>query len=102
MPLSAWQKPATNKSLLPALVLCLAGCQQDMARQPAYRPLQPSTLFPDGLSARPLVPGTIHRDYQPASGKKSVAIIGWEKAASLVAKLPADPLGAASVAGIDL
>ncbi|HYV37306.1 MAG TPA: cytochrome c [Gemmataceae bacterium] len=91
-----------TKKLLAILVLCLAGCQQEMARQPAYRPLQPSTLFPDGLSARPLVPGTIHRDYQAVSGKKPVEIIGWEKAAALVGKLPADPLGAASVASIEL
>jgi Cytochrome C oxidase, cbb3-type, subunit III len=88
--------------LLLALLFCLAGCQQEMARQPAYRPLQPSTLFPDGLSARPLVAGTVHRDYEPASGKKSVEIIGWEKAAAVVGRLPGDPLGAASVAGVDL
>src|SRR5690348_14286719 len=44
------------------LVLCLllpAGCMQQMAQQPRYRPLQPSDLFDDGRSARPLVPGTV-------------------------------------------
>jgi mono/diheme cytochrome c family protein len=32
-----------------------------MAWQPAYRPLQRSDFFPDGRSARPLVPGTVAR-----------------------------------------
>jgi mono/diheme cytochrome c family protein len=39
----------------------LAGCQQQMAQQPHYRPLQPSDYFADGRSARPLVPGTVAR-----------------------------------------
>jgi hypothetical protein len=91
-----------KRKLLITLALSLTGCQQEMASQPAYRPLQPSTLFPDGLSARPLVAGTIHRDYQAASGKRSDEMIGWEKAAALVGKLPANPLGAASAAGVDL
>src|SRR5579864_220303 len=40
-------------------LLALAGCQQKMARQPYYRPLEPSGFFPDGRSARPLVAGTV-------------------------------------------
>jgi mono/diheme cytochrome c family protein len=46
-----------------ALCLLLAGCQQDMARQPAYRPLRPSDFFDDGRSARPLVAGTVPRGF---------------------------------------
>jgi mono/diheme cytochrome c family protein len=46
-----------------AAVLCglllTAGCQQKMARQPYYRPLEPSAFYPDGRSARPLPPGTL-------------------------------------------
>jgi mono/diheme cytochrome c family protein len=44
------------------LALCLllpAGCMQEMASQPSYRPLQPSSFFDDGRSARPLVAGTV-------------------------------------------
>jgi hypothetical protein len=41
------------------LALALAGCRQQMADQPAYRPLQESDFFPDGRAARPLVPGTV-------------------------------------------
>jgi mono/diheme cytochrome c family protein len=44
------------------LALCLLlplACQQQMGEQPYYRPLEPSTFFPDSRSARPLPPGTV-------------------------------------------
>ncbi len=41
------------------LAALLAGCQQQMARQPKYKPLAPSEFFRDGLSARPPVEGTL-------------------------------------------
>lgn len=48
-----------------AVVVCallfLAGCRQDMHNQPKYRPLQASTLFADGMSARPAIEGTVPR-----------------------------------------
>src|SRR5438034_9460153 len=37
----------------------LAGCQQQMAEQPAYRPLEESAFFADGRSARPLPAGVV-------------------------------------------
>jgi mono/diheme cytochrome c family protein len=86
-----------TRPLLAMLLVSLAGCQQEMARQPSYRPLEASTLFPDGLSARPLVLGTVHRDAKLVSGKVPAQIIGWERAASVVGKLANDPLGAATV-----
>jgi hypothetical protein len=86
-----------SRKLTIVLLLSLGGCQQKMARQPSYRPLQPSTLFPDGLSARPLVAGTVSRDFQAVTWKKPVDIIGWERAASVVGKLAGNPLGAAAV-----
>jgi mono/diheme cytochrome c family protein len=43
------------------LMACLSGCVQKMAEQPSYRPLQATTFFDDGRSARPQVPGTIAR-----------------------------------------
>src|ERR1700730_5140900 len=44
-------------------VLLLAGCslKQDIAVQPAYRPLWPSDFFSDGRSGRPLVENTVAR-----------------------------------------
>ena len=44
----------------PALAL-VAGCQQKMADQPSYKPLDASTFYADGRSARPTVKGTVAR-----------------------------------------
>lgn len=44
-----------------ALALSLAACKQKMGTQPAYDPYVPSDFFPDGMSARPLVAGTVAR-----------------------------------------
>ncbi|HEY7155635.1 MAG TPA: cytochrome c [Gemmataceae bacterium] len=43
------------------LPLCLltTACQQEMARQPYYRPLEKTDFFADGRSSRPLVEGTV-------------------------------------------
>jgi mono/diheme cytochrome c family protein len=80
------------------LLLVVAGCQQEMAKQPSYRPLQPSSLFPDGQSARPLVPGTVDRDAKVVSWKKPAAVVGPERAAGVVGNLAANPLEAAAAA----
>jgi mono/diheme cytochrome c family protein len=45
------------------LSIALCGCRQDMHDQPRYRPLQASTLFDDGRSARPHVEGTVARGH---------------------------------------
>jgi mono/diheme cytochrome c family protein len=50
---------------LAGLILC--GCkdaEKDMALQPKFRPYQPTEMFPDGTSARPLVAGTVARDVE--------------------------------------
>jgi mono/diheme cytochrome c family protein len=41
----------------------IAGCQQQMADQPTYKPMEPSDLFDKGRSVRPLVPGTVARGH---------------------------------------
>jgi mono/diheme cytochrome c family protein len=46
-----------------ALGLLVPACQQEMARQPSYRPLEPSSSFLDERSARPLVQGTVPRGW---------------------------------------
>lgn len=45
------------------LLLFACGCQQQMANQPSYRPLEPASFFPDGRSARPFVEGTVARGH---------------------------------------
>src|ERR1700730_12800009 len=50
--------------LAPLWVLAsLSGCQQQMASQPSYRPLEASSFFADGQSSRPLVRGTVARGH---------------------------------------
>lgn len=57
-----------------ALALAMAlgpGCEDDMSAQPRYNPLASSALFADARSARPPVPGTVHREesLDPASSR---------------------------------
>jgi mono/diheme cytochrome c family protein len=44
----------------------LPACQQEMAKQPSYHPLEPSDFFPDTRSARPLPDGVLAQG-QPRS-----------------------------------
>ena len=41
----------------------VSGCrpEQKMANQPSYKPYQSSEFFEDGMSARPLIDGTVSR-----------------------------------------
>lgn len=54
-------------SLRPVYLLVLAaglglmGCQQKMATQPAYQPLEENEFFADGRASRPLEAGTVSR-----------------------------------------
>jgi hypothetical protein len=43
-------------------LLVLSGCRSEMYEQPRYEPLEPSTFFDNGASARPLVAGTVPRE----------------------------------------
>jgi Cytochrome C oxidase, cbb3-type, subunit III len=54
-----------GRTLLVGAVLALsaAGCRLDMHIQPKYKPLDPSTFFADGRSARPPVAGTVARGH---------------------------------------
>jgi len=48
-------------SVLALLAPALAACRQDMHDQPRFEPLEASSFFEDGRSARPQVPGTVAR-----------------------------------------
>jgi mono/diheme cytochrome c family protein len=45
------------------LLFAFAACRQDMHDQPKYKPLAASKFFKDGLSARPIVEGTVARGH---------------------------------------
>ncbi len=61
----------------------LGGCRSEMYEQPRYEPLEPSTFFEDGASARPLVAGTVPRDDPrggpPAGAAEDVFYTGWSQ-----------------------
>lgn len=44
-------------------LLFVDGCRLDMHVEPRYDPYSPSTVFPDGRSERPMVPGTVARGH---------------------------------------
>jgi len=75
--------------VLISCALMLAGCQQQMAEQPAYRPLEASAFFPDERSARPLPEGTVPRGQLEAghplyTGRSESASAGSDVPANIV------------------
>ncbi len=59
-------RPIFSWTLLCLALFCLffvEGCRLDMHVEPRYDPLSASTLFPDGRSERPMVPGTVARGH---------------------------------------
>lgn len=57
---------STTRRLLTAIValamlVSLSACQQKMANQPRYDPLEASDFFEDGMASRPRVEGTVAR-----------------------------------------
>jgi mono/diheme cytochrome c family protein len=87
-----------NVSLVLGLLL-LAGCRQEMAQQPSYRPLRPSDFFANGMSARPLVKGTVARgqrkdDVHLFEGKWPAEIQNGLQAAGIVGSAAGAPIAA--------
>ncbi|MBX5490288.1 MAG: cytochrome c [Chloroflexi bacterium] len=56
-------QPSWLATILLAGVLATAACYQKMAESPRYDPLEPSSFFPDGSSARPLPTDTVARGH---------------------------------------
>ncbi len=55
-----------RRAIAGVLLATLAGCRSAMYDQPRYEPLESSSFFPDGSSARPLVEGTLPQLDGPA------------------------------------
>jgi mono/diheme cytochrome c family protein len=63
-----------DRLLIGCVALWLAGCERglhEMYEQAKYKPLTPTTLFADGNSSRPQVPGTIAHSAGALAGSSS-------------------------------
>jgi mono/diheme cytochrome c family protein len=58
-PSSSWRRVLFSF----ALVSLASGCRTEMYDQPRYETFELSTIFPDKLSARPLIAGTVPRNW---------------------------------------
>src|SRR5215203_2634572 len=67
-----------------------------MATQPSYRPFRESKFFSDRRASRPLVPGTVARGSQIATGLKTLQPDDWAQMVGMVGNVSAAPLTAAS------
>ncbi|HVO93960.1 MAG TPA: cytochrome c [Terriglobales bacterium] len=67
-------------SCLLAACLGLIACQQKMADQPRYEPLQKSNFFDDQRASRPLVEGTVARGHLEADEQLYSGTSGGEPA----------------------
>jgi mono/diheme cytochrome c family protein len=91
-----------SRFLLVLVAFCFSpGCQQQMAKQPSYRPDEPSAFFPDGRAARPVVPGTVARghlktDTHLFTGSRFGEGIGPAQSAALVGAAGGSLLGLAA------
>ena len=77
----------------------LTGCGQEMAQQPSYRPLRPSSFFEDGMASRPLVKGTVARgqlreDVHLNTGKMPADAQTRSKALGIIGGGVDNPVGA--------
>ncbi len=66
--------------LLLFAICLLPSCRQKMAVQPRYDPLEPSDFFPDGMSARPRIAGTVARGEIELDGFLSTGKINGQEA----------------------
>jgi mono/diheme cytochrome c family protein len=70
------------------LALVLAGCR-DMEQQPRYDPLEPSTFFADGRSARPLPTGVVPRSAEKSFPVENrIALTGMDDQGNPVTTIP--------------
>ena len=78
--------------VLASNALVIAGCQQKMADQPSFKPLEPSSFFSDGRSARPVVAGTVARGHlQTDSAFFTGRVEGRQVAAAPTAEAKSGP-----------
>jgi hypothetical protein len=82
----------TPLSALLLLAALAAGCRQDMHDAPRVDPLEGSTFFDDGRSARPLVEGTVARGRLREDDHLHRGLVGGEPAATFPFELTREDL----------
>jgi len=65
-------------------LLLAAGCRQEMYDQPRHKPLRSSSFFNDGMSARPLLAGTVPRGFFRTNDAFDEGLVGT----NLVQEIP--------------
>jgi mono/diheme cytochrome c family protein len=70
--------------VLGAWCFVFAGCRQEMHDQPRHKPLHASSFFNDGMSARPLLTGTVPRGFLHTNDAFYEGLVGT----NLVEKIP--------------
>jgi len=69
-----------SAAIFGALILLLCGCEDNMRYESRIKPLQPSNLFADSRSSRPLMTGTVARGHLDAdeafnTGRKNGVLV---------------------------
>jgi Cytochrome C oxidase, cbb3-type, subunit III len=77
-------------ALVQAVILCLMpGCGAELYNQPKYKPYAASDFFDDGMTARPMVAGTVPRGDASGRGQASEEVFTTGKSAGrLAAEVP--------------
>lgn len=94
---AAWAFPFHRRARFLLLSACCllpaVWCQQQMADQPRYQPLQRSTFFGDERSARPVIPDTVARGHLDADAAFYTGKVGGNLMDTLPLPLTEELLG---------
>ena len=88
--MSTRHNPVCPLLLALAALVVLTGCQQAMFSQPRYEPLEASTFFADGQSARPAVAGAIARGQLRVADARTTGLVNGEPATEFPFELTED------------
>lgn len=88
---SAQPHARTRACLAIACIAAFSGCRYgEMHDQPRFEPYEPTSFFRDGLSSRPLEPGTVPRPTSPLASAAELRIFetGRDASGAFVNSLP--------------
>ncbi|MGN6385036.1 MAG: c-type cytochrome [Verrucomicrobiota bacterium] len=74
------------------IAVSTVGCRQGMYKQAKHEPLEPSSFYPNNMSARPVIPGTVARGHLHLDRAFYTGMIGTNYITELPLPLNADLL----------